>query len=68
MIERISRPSVNYLIDPVTIEDPKVLTKPWTSAPGKWSLSHEELQEYYCTENYEIEELRKIREKESQGK
>lgn len=68
VIERISRPSENYLVYQVTIEDPKILTKPWTSAPRKWSLSHEELQEYYCTENYEIEELQKIKEKESQVK
>lgn len=50
MIERLSRPSMNYLVYQVTIEDPKVLTKPWTSAPRRWSLSlkHEPLQEYFC--------------------
>jgi len=50
VIERLSRPSMNYLVYQVTIEDPKVLTKPWTSAPRRWSLSrnHEPLQEYYC--------------------
>jgi hypothetical protein len=68
VIERISRPSENYLIYQLTIEDPKVLTKPWTSAPRKWSLSHDALQEYYCTENYEIEELKKIKEKEEREK
>jgi hypothetical protein len=68
VIERITRPSRNYLVYQVTIDDPKVLTTPWTSAPRNWSLSHEDLQEYYCTENYEIEELQKIRDKESQGK
>ncbi len=66
--ERISRPSKNYLVYQITIDDPKVLTKPWTSAPRRWSLSHDILQEYYCTENYEIEELQKIRDKESRGK
>ena len=50
VIERLSRPSMNYLIYQVTIEDPKALTKPWTSAPRRWTLSldHEPLQEYYC--------------------
>jgi hypothetical protein len=50
VIERLSRPSINYLVYQVTIEDPQVLTKPWTSAPRQWSLSrnHEALQEYYC--------------------
>lgn len=50
VIERLSRPSMNYLIYQVTIEDPKALTKPWTSAPRRWSLSldREPLQEYYC--------------------
>src|ERR1700686_5944863 len=33
VVERISRPSMNYLVYQVTIEDPKVLSKPWTSAP-----------------------------------
>jgi hypothetical protein len=68
VIEHISRPSKNYLVYQITIDDPKVLTKPWTSAPRRWSLSHDILQEYYCTENYEIEELQKIRDKESRGK
>jgi hypothetical protein len=50
VIERLSRPSMNYLVYQVTIEDPKALTKPWTSAPRRWSLSpkDEPLQEYYC--------------------
>ena len=34
-----ARPSRNYLIYQVTVEDPKVLTKPWVSAPHKFSLS-----------------------------
>lgn len=53
VVERLSRPSMNYLVYQATIEDPKVLTKPWTSAPRHWSLSrnHEPLQEYYCSAN-----------------
>jgi hypothetical protein len=54
VIERISRPSVNYLIYQVTIEDPKVLTKPWKSVPHTWTLGHEPLGEYYCTHNEEL--------------
>ena len=32
VIERLRRPSMNYLEYQYTVEDPKVLTKPWTSA------------------------------------
>ena len=62
VVERITRPSMNYLVYQVTIDDPKVLTKPWTSAPRMWTLGHEPLQEYYCTNNQEIEGLKKLRE------
>jgi len=61
VVERISRPSMNYLTYQVTIEDPKVLTKPWTSARRTWSLGHEALQEYYCTNNREEEALKALR-------
>jgi hypothetical protein len=54
VIERLTRPSVNYLVYQVTIEDPKVLTKPWTSAPHTWTLGREPLGEYYCTHNEEL--------------
>src|ERR1700722_12289059 len=36
VIGRLTRPSMNYLVYQVTIEDPKVLTKSWTSAPRRW--------------------------------
>lgn len=62
VVERITRSSKNYLTYQVTIEDPKVLTKPWTSAPRTWSLGHEALQEYYCTNNREEEALKSLRE------
>jgi hypothetical protein len=39
VIERFSRPSKNSLIYQVTIDDPVVLAKPWTSAPVRWSLA-----------------------------
>jgi len=58
VIERITRPSMNYLIYQVTIEDPKVLTKPWTSAPRRYSLGHEALLEWYCgVDGHDDEEL-----------
>jgi hypothetical protein len=61
-VERFTRPSVNYLTYQVTIEDPKVLTKPWTSPPNTWTLGHEPLGELYCTNNqddYQFKQLSK---------
>ena len=62
MIEHISRPSMNYLVYQVTIEDPKVLTKPWNSAARHWSLSrnHEPLQEFYCTNEQDTKEFQAV--------
>lgn len=58
LTERWSRPDPNTLNYQVTIEDPKVLTRPWTSAvrsfthaPGK------RLYEYFCTNNVDLLEL-----------
>jgi hypothetical protein len=65
VIERLTRPSENYLIYQVTIEDPKVLTKPWTSVPHQWSLGHEDLQEYYCTNNQEVQQYGSIKERDA---
>jgi hypothetical protein len=62
VIERISRPSKNYLIHEVTIEDPLVLAKPWHSAPRRWSLSvvaDDDLEEFFCTRNEEPQEWQK---------
>jgi hypothetical protein len=64
VIERFTRKDLNHLFIQVTIEDPKVLTKPWTSAPRMWTLGHEKLQEYFCTNNHEVEELTKLKDKE----
>lgn len=63
VIERFSRPSKNYLTYQVTIEDPVVLEKPWTSAPRTWSLSqdpNDTWSEYVCTHNEEPEEYKKL--------
>jgi hypothetical protein len=65
VIERFTRPSRNYLIYQVTVEDPKVLTKPWVSAPHKFSLSvsSDPLNEWYCGINPDgDEEVRALRE------
>ena len=56
VIERFSRPSKNYVIYQLTVEDPEVLVKPFTSAPYKWSLaqdSNDVWTEYICSENNE---------------
>lgn len=63
VVERLTRTSKNYLIYQVTIEDPIVLAKPWTSAPRKWTLAQnakEEWGEVFCTHNEEPEEIKKI--------
>jgi len=66
IIERYSRPSMNYLIVQITVEDPKVLTKPWTSAPRRWTLANDKINEFYCTNNREVDELEKLKGLESQ--
>lgn len=68
VIERYTRPSKNYLVVQITVEDPKVLTKPWTSAPRRWSLGNEDQQEYFCTGNQEIGQLQQLKEIEAQRK
>jgi hypothetical protein len=65
VIERYSRPSMNYLIVQITVEDTKVLTKPWTSAPRRWTLANDKINEFYCTNNREVEELEKLKGLES---
>ena len=62
VVERIRRPSVNYLEHQFTIEDPKVLTRPWTSAWRTYSLSanNEELTENFCTNNEQVEQFLKL--------
>jgi hypothetical protein len=66
--ERYRRPSMNYLIVEITVDDPKVLVKPWTSAPRRWTLGDGEVYEFYCTNNKELGELEKLRELELKGK
>jgi hypothetical protein len=63
--ERLSRPSKNYLQVQITVDDPKVLARPWTSAPRNWTLINEDVHEYYCTNNPDVDEFQKL---DSQGK
>ena len=67
VVERISRPSMNYLVHQVTIDDPEVLAKPWTSAPRVWTLGHEDLLEYFCTNNQDVDQYKALKSKESTG-
>jgi hypothetical protein len=69
VIERIRRPSRNYMQHQFTIEDPKVLTRPWTSAWRTYSLSanDEDLTENFCTNNEQVEQLQKLIEVEKKG-
>jgi hypothetical protein len=61
VIERITRPSKNYLQVQVTVEDPKVLARPWTSALRTWTLVEgEDVKEFYCVNNPDLEEFQKL--------
>jgi hypothetical protein len=62
--ERYTRPSMNYLMVEITVDDPKVLERPWKSAPRRWTLGNGDIYEFYCTNNKELEELTKLREQE----
>jgi hypothetical protein len=64
VIERLRRPSMNYLEYQYTVEDPKVLTKSWTSAWRTYSLGSEDLTENFCTNNENVQQLQKLNEAE----
>ena len=66
VIERFSRPSKNYVTYQITVEDPVVLVKPFTSAPLAWSLAQDPNDvwtEYICTANEEPETWKHIDQK-----
>lgn len=66
VIERFSRPSKNYLIYQLTVEDPDVLVKPFVSAPHMWTLAQDPNDvwtEYICTSNEEPEFFKKLDDK-----
>jgi len=46
----------------ITVDDSKVLTRPWKSAPRRWTLGNGEVYEFYCTNNHELDELGKLKE------
>jgi hypothetical protein len=66
--ERYTRPSKNYLIVQITVDDPKVLMHAWTSAPRRWTLGDGEVYEFYCDNNHELDELGKLKNQESNVK
>jgi hypothetical protein len=66
--ERYTRPSKNYLIVQITVDDPKVLMHPWTSAARRWTLGNGEVYEFYCDNNHELDELGKLKNQESYAK
>ena len=73
IIERLRRPSMNYLEYQYTVEDPSTLTRPWTSSWRTLSLSsnNEDLTENFCTNNENVEQFIKLAEQErarQQGK
>jgi hypothetical protein len=56
VIERFTRTSTNYITYQITVEDPVVLMKPFTSAPLTWTLAQDPNDvwtEYICSENNE---------------
>ncbi len=57
LTERFSRPDSNTFLYQVTVDDPKVLTKPWTSAVNHYTIGQSPLSEYYCTNNQDIDQL-----------
>jgi hypothetical protein len=68
VIERLRRPSKNYMEYQYTVEDPKVLTKPWTSLWDTYTLGSEDLIENFCTDNENINQLKKLYEQEQAAK
>jgi hypothetical protein len=67
VIERLRRPSKNYLEYQFTVEDPKVLTKPWTSGWRQFTLAQDDdtLLENYCTNEQNSDQFRKLVEQET---
>jgi hypothetical protein len=56
--ETFRRPNLNHFLYQFTLDDPKVLTKPFTSPLATYSYSsHKPITEYYCTYNPDIDSL-----------
>ena len=51
-VEKFRRPNASTLFYEFTVDDPKVLTKPWVSSVLRYTPSqHQDIKEYYCTNN-----------------
>ncbi len=70
VIERLRRPSKNYLEYQFTVEDPAFLTKPWTSGWRKFTFGQDDdsLLENYCTNEQNSEQFRILADQEKSGK
>ena len=70
VIERLRRPSKNYLEYQFTVEDAAFMTKPWTSGWRKFSLGQDDdtLLENYCTNEQNSEQFRILSDQEKSGK
>jgi hypothetical protein len=63
VIERFSRPSKNFLMYQVIVDDPVVLAKPFVSPPMRWSLAqdpNDTWTEYLCTANEDSDNYQQI--------
>jgi hypothetical protein len=63
VIERFSRPSKNFLSYQITVVDPVVLEKPFTSTLMRWSLAQDPNDvwtEYLCTANEDAEAWKNV--------
>jgi hypothetical protein len=62
VIERISRPSMNFINYQITIEDSVVLAKPWNSAPRRWSLAgpNDDWEEQFCTNESDLTDAKNV--------
>jgi len=62
VIERISRPSMNFINYQITIEDPVVLARPWNSAPRRWSLAgpNDDWEEQFCTNESDLTDAKNV--------
>ena len=62
VIERITRPSMNFITYQITIEDPVVLAKPWNTAPRRWSLAgpNDDWEEQFCTNESDLTDAKNV--------
>ena len=70
VIERISRPSMNFINYQITIEDPVVLARPWNSAPRRWSLAgpNDDWEEQFCTNESDLTDAKNVAAQAAKGK